>query len=346
MQTPTAGVSTPGSRSSTRRSSRFHSSRYPPGSLTSTRRRSGFRSVSKRKIPQSTPLEETLDPAKAALLTQKQWTVYSVTPMYKFSYTRLREYSRHLSAHIAAEKQKGLAIEVGSEVNLKAKVSCLPGLKGKDSDPLALLVQISSPSPLTRAGTEDRIVWTGWFCGTYTEDDVLEDIPETFTCLPLFLYNGAETLTVVVGAWFQRNFDCCFGKLEISTQDLTWFAAMWTGCEVHGHGAVTELVFSLPVEPRLEISYAIHTEDLKRLWNNIHKSKDEVTLEEVEYLFQCLYSHFSKHFKIHLSATQLVKVTASVASAHREGKVKFLSKDFLVRVLGFITELAMNNIQY
>ncbi|XP_073498718.1 centromere protein L [Phyllobates terribilis] len=346
MQTPTNGVSTPGSRSSTRRSSHFHSSRYPPGSLTSTHRRTALRSLSKRKIPQSTPSEETLDPAKAALLTQKQWTLYSVTPMYKFSYTRLKDYSRHLSAHIAAEKQKGLAIEVGSDLNLKATFSSLPGLKGKDSDPLALLIQISSRPPLTKSRAEDQIVWTGWFCGTYTEDGVLEEIPETFTCLPLFLYNGAEALTAVVGTWFQRNFDCCFGKLPITSQDLTWFAAMWTGSEVHGHRTTTELLFSLPVEPRLDISYSIKTEDLKTLWKDIHKSQDEVTLEEVEHLFQCLCSHFFRHFRIHLSATHLVKVTASVASAHREGKVKFLSKDFLVRVLGFITELAMNNIQY
>ncbi|XP_075689167.1 centromere protein L isoform X2 [Rhinoderma darwinii] len=346
MQTPTDGVSTPKSRSSARRSSNFQSSRYPPGSLTSARRRSSFQILSKRKIPQSSPLEGTLDPAKAALLLQKQWTLYSVTPMHKFSYTRLKEYSRHLSAHIAAEKQKGFGIEVGSELNLKAMFTCLPGLKGKDKDPLAVLIQISSKSQLTKAGTEDRIVWTGLFCGTYTEDDILEALPETFTCLPLFLYNGTEAMTGIVGPWFQKNFDCCFGKLGISSQDLTWWAAMWTGCEVDGRVPATELVFSVPVEPHMDISYTIHPGDFKTLWNDIHKSKDEITLEEVENLFQCLYSHFFRHFKIHLSATQLVRVTASVASAHCEGKVKFLSKDYLIRVLGFITELAVNNIQY
>ncbi|KAM3914302.1 centromere protein L [Leptodactylus fuscus] len=346
MQTPSDGVSTPRTRSTAQKSSHVHSSRYPPGSLISARRRSAFRSLSKRKIPQSTPLEEALDPAKAALLIQKQWILYSVTPMYKFSYTRLKEYSRHLSAHIAAEKQKGIAIELGADLNLKATFSCLPGLKGKDRDPLAVLIQISSKPPVTKPGTEDRIVWTGWFCGLYTEDDLLEAIPDTFTCLPLFLYNGAESLTALVGMWFQRNFDCCFGKLAISSQDLTWLAAMWTGYEVQGHVPATELVFSVPVEPHMDITYIIHAEDFKTLWNDIHKSKDEVTVEEVNHLFQCLYSHFFRHFKIHLSATKLVKVTASVVSAHCEGKVKFLSKDYLTRVLGFITELAINNIQY
>ncbi|XP_072275806.1 centromere protein L [Pyxicephalus adspersus] len=347
MQTPTDGVSTPQSTSVLRSSiAPYQNSRYPIGSLTSTRRRSSYRIPSKRKIPQSTPIQETFDPQKAALLLQKQWTLYSVTPMYDFSYTKLKEYSKHLSATIVAEKQKGVAVDLGSDVAFKANFSCLPGLKGKESDPTAILVQITGKSPISKPGTEERIVWTGWFCGPYTEDEILEVLPETFTCLPLFLTNGSESFTAIVGTWFQQAFDCCFGKLVIRSLDLRWLAAMWAGYEVQGHVPTTELVFSVPVEPHMDISFAIHPEDFKTLWNDIQKSKDEVTVEEVEHLFQCLYSHFFRHFKIHLSATQLVKVTVAVASAHCEGKVKFLSKDHLVRVLGFLTEIAVNNIQY
>ncbi|XP_040289822.1 centromere protein L-like [Bufo bufo] len=219
--------------------------------------------------------------------------------------------SDDLSAYIAAEKQKGLAIEVGSELNLKAKFSCLPGLKGKNREPMAVLIQISSKPPLTKASTEDRIVWTGWFCRTYKEEDLLEVLPKlshptVFTCLLLFLYNGSEAHTAIVGMWFQRNFDCCFGNLVISSQDLTWLAAIWTGYEVSGSLSATELVFSVPIEPHMDMSYATPAEDFKTLWNDIHKSKDKVMLEEVDNLFLCLYSHLFRHFRIHLSATQLV----------------------------------------
>ncbi|XP_069810078.1 centromere protein L-like [Dendropsophus ebraccatus] len=345
MQAPSDGVSTPRNLRSAQGSSHFHSSQFPHGSLSSARRRSTSQSLSKRKIPQSTPLEETLDPAKAALLLRKQWTLYSVTPMYMFSYTRLKEYSQHLSEIIAAEKQMGVVIKVGSDLKLEATFSCLPGLKGKDRDPLAVLIQISSKPSLSTADIEERVVWTGLFCATYMEDDILESVPETFTCLPLFLYNGAEAYTAIVGKWFQRNFDCCFGRLMISSQDLKWLAAMWMGCEVQGD-AVSELVFSVPVEPHMNISYKVQLEDFKTLWEDIHKSKEEVTVKEVDHLFQCLYSHFFRYFKFHLSATQLVKVTGSVVSAHCEGKVKFLNKDYLIRVLGFITELAINKINY
>ncbi|CAI9545276.1 unnamed protein product [Staurois parvus] len=325
MQTPTDGVSTPKSKSVLRSSiAPYQSSRYPLGSLTSARRRSSYRLASKRRVPQSTPIQETLDPQKAALLLQKQWTIYSVTPMYNFSYDKLKEYSKHLSATIAAEKQKGVAVDPGSDFNLKANFSCLPGLKGKERDPTAILVQITgkSQSQLSKSGTEERIVWTGWFCGTYTEEDILEVLPETFTCLPLFLINGSESFTAIVGTWFQQAFDCCFGKLVIRSHDLRWLVAMCAGYEVHGHVPTTELVFSVPVEPHMDISLAIHPEDFKTLWNDIQKSKDEVMVEEVEHLFQCLYSHFFRHFKIHLSTTQLVKVTVAVVSAHCDGKVK------------------------
>ncbi|XP_040216340.1 centromere protein L [Rana temporaria] len=348
MQTPADGVSTPKSKSASRSSAPYQNSRYPLGCLTSARRRLSYRLLSKRRVPPSTPFQETLDQQKGALLLQKQWTLYSVTPMHNFSYNKLKEYSKHLSATIAAEKQKGVAVDPGADFNLKASFSCLPGLRGKEKDPTAVLVQIAGKSQTqhSKSGTEERIVWTGWFCGTYAEEDILEVIPQTFTCLPLFLINGSETFTTIVGTWFQQAFDCCFGKLVIRSHDLRWLAAMCAGYEVHGHVPTTELVFSVPVEPHMDISFAIHPEDFKTLWNNIQKSKDEVTVEEVEHLFQCLYSHFFRHFKIHLSATQLVKVTVAVVSAHCDGKVKFFSKDHLVRVLGFFTEIAINNIQY
>lgn len=62
--------------------------------------------------------------------------------MYKFSYGNLKEYSRHLSAFVAAEKQKGFAVEVGSDLGIKVTLSTLLGLKGSDQDQVAILVQV------------------------------------------------------------------------------------------------------------------------------------------------------------------------------------------------------------
>ncbi|XP_053325204.1 centromere protein L [Spea bombifrons] len=347
MQTPANGVPNPRARSREVRSNLFQSTGFTNTGLNSARRNTPFRQApSKRRIPQSSPLEETLEPSRIAYLLNKQWNLYSVTPMHRFSHKNLKEYSRLLSAQILAEKQKGFAIEVGTEHIMKASFSYLPGLKGKERDPGAVLVQVSTKPQFSKAGAEDKIVWSGWFCCTFGDDEILEMLPDTMVCLPLFLVNGTESLTAIVGSWFQRSFDCCFSKLPISARDLAWMTAMWAGYEIHERVSATELVFSVPVEPHMDISYAIHPDDFRTLWNDIHKSEDEVTAEEVDTLFHNLYNHFFRHFKIHLSATQLTKVSTSVASAHCEGKIKFLSKEHLVRVLALLTELAVNNIPY
>ncbi|XP_063096026.1 centromere protein L isoform X2 [Cavia porcellus] len=102
----------------------------------------------RRKIPQGSGLQENVDPQKVAFLLHKQWTLYSLTPLYKFSYANLKEYSRLLSAFIAAEKQKGLAVEVGEDFSIKVIFSTLLGMKGTQRDPEAFLVQILSKSQL------------------------------------------------------------------------------------------------------------------------------------------------------------------------------------------------------
>ncbi|XP_065736995.1 centromere protein L isoform X3 [Phocoena phocoena] len=96
----------------------------------------------RRKIPQCSQLQEDVDPQKFAFLLHKQWTLYSLTPLYKFSYTNFKEYSKLLNAFIAAEKQKGLAVEVGDDFNIKVIFSTLLGMKGTQRDPEAFLVQI------------------------------------------------------------------------------------------------------------------------------------------------------------------------------------------------------------
>lgn len=88
------------------------------------------------------PSQGNADPP--AFLLRKQWTLYSVTPLYRFSYDRLKDYTRLLSAFIAAEKQKGLAVEVGIELDVKVVVSSLPDLKVSDQDQAAILVQVRS----------------------------------------------------------------------------------------------------------------------------------------------------------------------------------------------------------
>ncbi|XP_031451501.1 centromere protein L [Phasianus colchicus] len=289
--------------------------------------------------------QEDADPQKTAFLLRKQWTLYSVSPLYKFSSADLKDYARMLGVFIAAEKQKGLAVDVDGELGVRVAMSGLPELRGSEQDPAAVLVQLSLRSSLSPKNSEEKLIWSGWFC-CVAGDDLLENLPENFTCLPLFLVNGAESYTAIVGSWFQKTFDCCFRRLAISPLNLTWMAAMWTGCKVDKNTAAMELLFSVPHLPQpLDISYAIHPEDVKALWDTVQKTPGEITQEEVDVFMECLYSHFHRHFKIHLSATKLVKVSTGIASAHCDGIIKFLQSQYLIGVLMLLTELAISQIQ-
>ncbi|XP_044884201.1 centromere protein L isoform X2 [Mauremys mutica] len=306
MDTPDSGGMTPLGRKTAETGINFTSTTRFSRGLTFIRTHTLFgQSPTRRIIPQTSLLQENADPQKIAFLLRKQWTLYSVTPMYKFSY----------------------------------------GLKGTDQDQVAILVQIASRSQLPFENAEDKVVWSGWFC-CISGDDLLESVPEDFTCLSLFLANGAESYTAIVGSWFQKTFDCYFSRLTISPLNLAWMAAMWTGCKVDSHMAATELVFSVPCIPQsLDISYAIHPEDAKALWDTVQKTPGEVTQEEVNLFMDCLYSHFHRHFKIHLSATRLVKVSTTIASAHCDGNIKILHSKHLIGVLTLLTELAISQIQ-
>ncbi|NXO93120.1 CENPL protein, partial [Certhia brachydactyla] len=291
------------------------------------------------------PRQENVDPQKTAFLLRKAWTLYSVTPLYGFRRGRLRDYARLLSAFIAAEKQKGLAVEVGVELDIKVALSSLAELRGSELDQAALLVQLSSRSRTSSRSSEDKPVWLGWFCSVFGED-LSENVPEAFTCLPLFLTHGAESYTSLVGRWFQKTFDCCFRRLAISPMNLSWMVAMWAGCKLDRAASAVELVFSMPrLSQPLDISYAIHPEDAKALWDTVQKTPGEITQEEVDVFMDCLYAHFHRHFKIHLSAAKLVKVSTAVASAHCDGIVKILHSQYLPGVLMLLTELAISQIQ-
>ncbi|NXD16075.1 CENPL protein, partial [Nothocercus nigrocapillus] len=289
--------------------------------------------------------QETADPQKAASLLRKQWSLYSVTPLYKFSGARLAQYARLLGAFIAAEKHKGLAVGVGVDLDVRATFCSLPELCGGQRDQPAMLVQLSSRSSVSPKNSDEKLMWSGCFC-CVSGEDFSENVPEDFTCLPLFLANGAESYTATVGSWFQKTFDCRFCRLSISPLNLSWMAAMWTGCSVEKNACATELVFSVPCLPQpLDISYAIHPDDAKALWDTVQKTPGEITQEEVDLFMDCLYSHFHRHFKIHLSATKLVKVSTAIASAHCNGTIKFLQSKYLTGVLMLLTELAISQIQ-
>ncbi|XP_034978850.1 centromere protein L [Zootoca vivipara] len=292
-----------------------------------------------RMIQRTLHLQGNADP-QISLLLCKQWTLYTVTPLYKFSYGQLKEYSRQLSRFIAAESQRR-PVEIEYELQFKVKFSSFSALKITEQEPDAVLIQITKMPQVAAKNAEEKVVWMGWFTCT-GGDDLFETVDEEFTFLPLFLVNGAKALTVLVETWLQQTFDCCLSPLHITPISLSWMAAMWSGCPMDNPAVPTELTFStLGTAYPLDISYAIHPEDAKALWDSIHSTPGEVKQEEVELFMVCLYNHFHRHFKIYLSGTILVKVSTSIGSANSVGKIKIFHAQHLISLMAFLTELAV-----
>lgn len=91
----------------------------------------------------SSPLQEKVDPEQLALLVKREWQLSYATPLYAFRHTQLKAYSRQLSAFIAAEKQRGLAVEVGQESSFKVSFSVVPGVAETDDDAVTVLIQVN-----------------------------------------------------------------------------------------------------------------------------------------------------------------------------------------------------------
>uniref|UniRef100_A0A8C5RPM3 Centromere protein L n=1 Tax=Laticauda laticaudata TaxID=8630 RepID=A0A8C5RPM3_LATLA len=302
----------------------------------------------KLKISQNPDFQEEAS-YQIQFIVTKQWTLYSITPLHKFSYGKLWEYSKQLSQVITAHKEKRFILDGETDLMFQAKFSSFSVLKTKGKKQTAVLIEIMQKPLMVDDDDDDdeeesKVVWMGCLCYACTSDFV-ETLPEDFTCLPLFLVHGAQGFSNIVEAWLQQTFDCYFSPLHINPIHLAWMAAIWSGCNMDHRVHATELTFSVPCLPYpLDISYAIHSEDAKDLWDSIHSIQGEVKQEEVELFMKALYKHFHRHFMIHLSSTQLVKVSTSVASLHSLGKVKIHQAQYLMGVLSLLTELALSKI--
>lgn len=76
-------------------------------------------------------------------IVTKQWTLKSVTPLHKFSYGQLREYSKQLSNVITAQKEKRFILDGETDLMFQAKFSSFSVLKTKGKKQTAVLIEVS-----------------------------------------------------------------------------------------------------------------------------------------------------------------------------------------------------------
>ncbi|XP_026157383.1 centromere protein L [Mastacembelus armatus] len=310
----------------------------------------GRRLNTSRRAPKSHSITEKVTPEQLALLLKTEWKLSYVTPLYQFRHTQLRSYCRQLSAFIAAEKQQGLAVEVeGMQSGYRVSFSAVQGMAEADDDAETVTIQIHSKSMLAKQDEPEKLVWSGWLSCINGNPDYLHSLPNDFTCLPLFGSSGQEVFTFLVQSWFQKTFDCCFGPLEINHTSLQWLAALWTNCHTESSIQHLKLIWTLPVEPQLQITYTVNPQDAWSLWSSVRKDPEEenegeeesIDFEEVVRFIQGLKNHFYKHFRLDLSAGTLKQVSTALGSAKYSGRIKISNSRYMITTLTLLTEAAL-----
>ncbi|XP_020504372.3 centromere protein L [Labrus bergylta] len=307
-----------------------------------------------RKAPKSLDITEKVNPEQLSLLVKKEWQLSYVTPLYQFRHTQLKSYSRQLSAFIAAEKQRGLAVEVeGTHGSFRVSFGVVQGMSEADDDAETVLVQIYSKPLFAVKDEPPRAVWSGWLTCINGSPDYLRSLPKDFTCMPLFCSSGADGLTSLVKSWFQLTFDCCFGPLEISHTSLQWLVALWTNCHTESAIKHLKMMWTVPAASPLKVTYTVNGPDAWQLWSSVRKERhdgsnkeeeeeeDSIDIEEVMRFMQDLKSHFYRHFRTDLSAGSLDQVATALGSAKSSGRIKIANSKYMITTLTLLTECAL-----
>ncbi|XP_051914848.1 centromere protein L isoform X2 [Hippocampus zosterae] len=241
-----------------------------------TRALTSLRFKTSRTAPKSDNMLDKVDPRQLASLMKTEWQLSYVTPLYQFRYTQLKSYARQLSAFMAAEKQQGVAVDDGATQSFKVSFSVVHGLVETDYDAETILIQIYSKSFSAGQNEHQKPVWKGWLACVNGNRDYMNSVPKEFISLPLFGSSGTEALTALVKSWFQKNFDCCFGSLEINHISLQWLVALWTNDHAESNIKQLKMIWTLPVKPLLQVTYAVNPVDAWELWCSVKGDRPEL----------------------------------------------------------------------
>ncbi|XP_063441770.1 centromere protein L-like [Mytilus trossulus] len=280
-------------------------------------------------------------------LTNKSWKLFKMTPLYKFNTesSQLKKYSSQLSAHIEAERQKGLFID--NATSSKAYISTYKGLRVSAADKEAVQILIKGRN---RGGFGDEtVLLTCLLCSVEMEHNPVEPkLRDKFAYYPLLMVKGLVSLTDGLITWMQSHFDCVITPMIFSAHDLAWMVAMWSGTTtepVHKSKPV-ELLYKTPSDCKGidKITFTIESTDVKDLWDRIHDDKgSEFSSEEVTMFINSLESHFHSLFRVKLSALQLYSVGTSLSYIGDVGRLKIFSADHVLWILRYLTVLSLEH---
>lgn len=283
-------------------------------------------------------------------LVNKTWHVYQVTPLSEFKQdaANLKKYSRHLSAFLQAESQKGIGVDVENEIGDRAVFSLLKGLTSSPDDSEAVELTVKVKSQGNSTSVNNRVTLHAILCSVDADINSNVTLDHSLLSLPVLIMKGTVAVSSCVIRWLESQFDCRIRRMTFNPMSLAWIVSMWAGVTTEYGDKPVELQYTVPhdIEGLSRITLTIEQQDAQNLWQSIHDdaSGDEFTGEEVAAFIKSLEAHFFHHFKIHLAGMPLTTVGTPLAYVGHQGKLKILQEEGIIPVLQHMTQLATEDI--
>ncbi|XP_076470491.1 centromere protein L-like [Babylonia areolata] len=281
-------------------------------------------------------------------LTGKTWQVFYLSPLYRFSThpQSLKQYGRSLATYVVQEGDREIAVDNAN--SKQCAFSVYEGLRVAAGDPEAIQILVTSKPDKGNNSNGGRVLLTAVLCGVDLESNPCVGMKKHFTYYPLLLVKANVALTTILKSWLEMHFDCRLSPLILTSMDLAWTVAMWSGTvsEERKNKSV-ELLYAAPEECEglSRITYTIDAMDCKALWDSIRSAdSEEFTGEEVGAFVKSLEEHFYECFRVKLWKMELVRVGTAVAYLG-EGRLKIFSADAAWQVLRLMSELALEQFQ-
>ena len=277
----------------------------------------------------------------------KTLRVFQASPLYKFDFCNVKNFTKQLSGFLQLETEKQLFVGANGEFKdqkYKTDIFVFKDISADETKLSAVKVTVENfTSKSTRAKSNSTAILTAMFCFVGNEETEDRRLQDHFTCLPVCLIKGPVDLARSLICWFEQKFDCRITPMTFSSMELGWYLSLWAGMSSPGKSVAIELCYDAAnVNGLSRILFSIEQKDAKELWENIHHSGSLIFTEEESVTFlKALESHFYHHFRINLEGLPVTRVRTAIAYIASEGRLKIVHPHYADHILEQLTRAAL-----
>ncbi|XP_069672128.1 centromere protein L-like isoform X3 [Periplaneta americana] len=195
-------------------------------------------------------------------LTGETWTVFRVSPMHNFEYSRIRlkQYSRKMKENLTVNLPQA-KMELHYDVNF----SVAEGISATEHDNEAVRITVNAKRQMNSRNTDTRTYYLGFLVCRGAPATMQEN---SSVHLPVLLCKGRVGIINSVHNILQKFFECVIVPFTLTQEDLTWICALQSEEVARGRqAAVMEMVFTAPrLSVKNVINFKLPLASLKILW--------------------------------------------------------------------------------